>query len=306
MAARPRARCCPIAIAVVTALTADVAGATHDELADEALGTVTGMSWIPLLLVLLLGTIVATAEYERGAVQTTFAVAPRRASVVLTKATLVAVTVLVATLVSAVVSYLAAAALLGGDEPATLADPGVVRVIVGTALYAASAGVIAMCFGFLTRSSIGAVAATLGFLYVVPAVLQAIPVEAVGWFARTIPGPASTPLELPGHPEGDLTFTTALIAVVLWTAAALLVTCAWSGAETSDRLAGPAASTSDRREASRGPVVQGRQADRVQKVAQRGDARARPAADQVGDDPRPARSGAWRRGRRRCRRGSTR
>ncbi len=109
---------------------------------------------------------------------------------------------------------------------ATLGDPDVLRVITGTALYAASAGVIAMCFGFLTRSSIGAVTATIGFLYAVPALLQAIPVEAVGWFARTIPGPASTPLELPGHPEGDLTFTTALIAIVLWTAAALLLTCA--------------------------------------------------------------------------------
>ena len=167
----------------------------------------------------------ATSEYERGAVQTTFTVAPRRASVVLAKATLVAVTVLVATLLTSVVSYLVAAALLGGDEPATLGDPDVPRVIVGTALYAASAGVIAMCFGFLTRSSIGAVTATLGFLYVVPALLQAIPVEAVGWFARTIPGPASTPLDLPGHPDGDLTFTTALVAVVVWTAAALLLTC---------------------------------------------------------------------------------
>ena len=65
----------------------------------------------------------------------------------------------------------------------------------------------------------------LGFLYVLPALLQAIPIEAVGWFARTIPGPASTALDLPGHPDGDLTFTTALIAVVVWTAAALLLTC---------------------------------------------------------------------------------
>ncbi len=215
----------PVATAVLDALTADTAGGTHDEVAEEALSAVTGMSWIPLLLVVLLGTIVATSEFERGAVQTTFTVAPRRASVVLTKATLVAVTVFVATLLTSVVSYLVAAALLGGDQPASLGDPDVPRVIVGTALYAASAGVIAMCFGFLTRSSIGGVTATLGFLYVLPALLQAIPIEAVGWFARTIPGPASTALDLPGHPDGDLTFTTALIAVVVWTAAALLLTC---------------------------------------------------------------------------------
>jgi ABC-2 type transport system permease protein len=215
----------PILIAVASALSKDMAGASHEELTAEALSEVTGLSWIPLLLVLLFGTIVATAEYERGAVQMTFTVAPRRVSVVLAKAALVAVAVFVATLVSSLVSYLVAAALLGGDEPASLGDPGIVRVIVGTALYAAAAAVIAMCFGFLTRSSIGAVAATLGFLYAVPALLQAIPVEAVGWFARTIPGPASTPLELPGHPEGDLSFTGAVVAVLLWTAAFLLLAC---------------------------------------------------------------------------------
>ena len=216
----------PVVIAVLSALTADVTGATHEELTAEALSAVTGTNWVPLLLVLLLGTIVATAEYERGAVQMTFTVAPRRASVVLAKATLVAVVVLVATLVSSTLSYVAAAVLLGGDQPAGLGDPDVVRVIIGTALYAAAAGVIAMCFGFLTRSSIGAVTATIGFLYAVPALLQAIPIEAVGWFARTIPGPASTPLELPGHPDGDLTFGTAVVAVVVWTAATLLLTCA--------------------------------------------------------------------------------
>lgn len=216
----------PIVIAVLSALTTDVTGATHDELVAQALSAGTGTNWVPLLLVLLLGTIVATAEYERGAVQMTFTVAPRRSSVVFAKATLVATTVLVMTLVSFVIAYLAAAALLGGDEPASLGDPDVLRVIVGIALYAAAVGVIAMCLGFLTRSSIGGVAATIGFLYVLPALLEAIPIEAVGWFARTIPGAAATPLELPGHPTGDLTFTTALVAVVLWTAATLLVTCA--------------------------------------------------------------------------------
>ncbi|WP_217617128.1 ABC transporter permease [Cellulomonas sp. GbtcB1] len=216
----------PVVIAVLTALTADITGATHDDLTAEALTAVTATNWVPLLLVLMLGTIVATAEYERGAVQTTFAVAPRRASVVLAKAALVAGVVLASALVSSVLSYQAAALLLGGDEPATLGDPDVLRVLLGTALYMAAAGTIATCVGFLVRSSIGAVATTLGFLYVVPALLQAVPIETVDWFARTIPGPASGPLELPGHPDGDLTFTEALLAVVAWTGATLTLTCA--------------------------------------------------------------------------------
>ena len=176
--------------------------ATHEELTAQALSEVTGTDWIPLLLVLLFGTIVATAEYERGAVQMTFTVAPRRASVVLAKATLVAAWSSSRRSCPRWRRTSSPPRCSAGTNPRPSVTPASLRVIVGVALYAAAAGVIAMCFGFLTRSSIGAVAATLGFLYAVPALLQAVPVEAVGWFARTIPGPASTPLELPGPPRG--------------------------------------------------------------------------------------------------------
>ncbi|WP_454049876.1 hypothetical protein [Cellulomonas sp. Marseille-Q8402] len=215
----------PVVIAAIVAASTDTAGAAHADLTAAALSGVTSISWVPLLLTLQLGTVIGTAEYERGAVQTTFAAVPRRTPVVLAKAVLVAAALLVAVLVTDVISYLVGAALLGGQEPAGLGDPGVVRVLAGTALYAAAAGTIAMCLGMVVRSSIGAFAATLGFLYVLPALLQAVPVEVVGWFARTIPGPASTPLELPGHPDGQLTFGAALVAVVLWTAAWIVLTC---------------------------------------------------------------------------------
>ena len=191
----------PVATAVMSALTADTAGGTHDELADEALSTVTGLSWIPLLLVLLLGTIVATSEYERGAIQTTFAVAPRRASVVLAKAALVAVTVLVATLLTPwcpTWSPPRCSAVTSPRPSATRASCASSSAPPCTRPPPAS---IAMCFGFLTRSSIGAVTATLGFLYVVPAILQAIPIEAVGWFARTIPGPPPPRSSSPATPR---------------------------------------------------------------------------------------------------------
>lgn len=215
----------PVVIAAIVAATTDTSGAAHADLTAAALSGVTSISWVPLLLTLQLGTVIGTAEYERGAVQTTFAAVPRRTPVVLAKAVLVAATLLVVVLVVNLISYLVGALMLGGQQPASLGDPGVVRVLVGTALYAAAAGTIAMCLGMVVRSSIGAFAATLGFLYVLPALLQAIPVEAVQWFARTIPGPASTPLELPGHPDGQLAFGVAAIAVVLWTAAWLVLTC---------------------------------------------------------------------------------
>jgi ABC-2 type transport system permease protein len=216
----------PVACAALTALTTDTAGASHDDLVAVALSSVTDLSWIPVLVVIMLGTVVATSEYENGAMLTTFAASPRRSRVVVAKVLVIATTVLLAGIASSVVSYVAAGLILGGDRPATLADVDVVRVLLGTAYYAAAAATIAACIGLLVRSSIGAVSATLGFLYVLPALLQAVPVEAVDWFARTIPGPASSTLELPGAAEARLGLLTAAVSVLVWTVLWVVAACA--------------------------------------------------------------------------------
>ncbi|MBD5785859.1 ABC transporter permease [Cellulosimicrobium terreum] len=212
----------PIVIALATALTdAD----TGDGATSSALAAVTGTNYLPHLLLVLLGTLVATTEYERGAVEVTFAVVPRRVPVVLAKVVLVAVVALVASLVSSVLGYLTAAAVLGGDSLSGLGDPGVLRVIVGTAYFQAASAVIAVAVGLMIRSSIGAVAATLGFLYAVPALLQAIPVAAVTEFARTFPGPESSILELPGTSGDGSDLAWSVVWVLAWTVVVVVLGC---------------------------------------------------------------------------------
>lgn len=195
-----------------------------DEALAAALGTVVDPAFVTLLLVVLLGTLVYTTEYERGAVMTTFTAAPRRPAVVLAEVVVVATTVLVAVAVAAVAAFVGAALVYGADPLAGLADPGVVRALAGTAFYSAAAATIALCIGLLVRSSVGAVAATLAFLYVVPALLQAISSAAVTAVARTIPGPASAVLEAAVGAPGDLSYGAALLAVTAWTAAWVALT----------------------------------------------------------------------------------
>lgn len=192
---------------------------------DFLLSAVAELTWMPLLVVMLLGTVVATAEYEHGSLQTTFAIAPGRTAVVLAKTAVVGLTVGIVLLVSLVVAFLAAAAVVGEGAVGALGSGEVVRVLVGTALYGAAAAVIATAISLVVRSSIAGISATLGFLYVLPALLQAIPVAAVTAFARTIPGPASTPLDTPGHVAGEMSFGTALLAVVAWTIVTVAVSC---------------------------------------------------------------------------------
>jgi ABC-2 type transport system permease protein len=216
----------PIGISVVTVLTERSETTSHVEAVAAVLGAVADTNYVPLLLLVSFGTLVGTAEYERGAAITTFAVVPRRTLVVLAKVVVVVVTAFVVSLVSATVSFLLASAALGGDTPAGLADPAVARVLAGTALFQAAAAAIALSAGLLLRSSIGAVAATLGFVFVLPALLQAIPVAAVVWFARTLPGPESAVLEVPAVSSGLGTIVWSIVAVVVWTAATVALACA--------------------------------------------------------------------------------
>ena len=168
----------------------------------------------------------AAREYERGAVLATFAVVPRRVPVVLAKAVVVAVAVAVVSLASAVVSYLVAVTVLGQGAVGGITDPVVLRVLAGTAFYQAAVAVIDLALGLVIRSSAGGIASTLGFLYVVPALLQAIPVDAVDRFARTLPGPEGTVLELPDGPAGGATLAWSVLAVLVWTAVVVAVACA--------------------------------------------------------------------------------
>jgi ABC-2 type transport system permease protein len=214
-----------VGIAVVSALVTPDAG-SNDEALATALGAVADINYVPLLLYVMFGTLVATAEYERGAVMTTFAVVPRRTPVVLAKVVLVAVAVLVASLVAGLVAFLLAASVLGGGHSVSLGDPDVARILCGTAVFQAAAAVIALAVGLMIRSSVGSAAATLGFLYVVPALLLAVPVEAVGQFARTFPGPESSVLEVPSAAADLSTVLLSVLAVLAWTAVLVALACA--------------------------------------------------------------------------------
>lgn len=213
----------PVGTAAITAAVGKKDVQSPVEAAQAALSAVSDLSWMPLLVVMLLGTVVATSEYEHGALQTTFAVVPRRTGVVLAKVTVVAVSVLVAMLASVVLAFFAAAVVFGHGAVGTIGEVEVVRVLVGTALYAAAAAVIAMSIGLVVRSSIAGIAVTIGFLYILPSLLQALSVPALTTIALTLPGPASTPLDVPGRFPGEPTFLAALVAVLAWTAATVAV-----------------------------------------------------------------------------------
>src|SRR5262249_50900907 len=114
----------------------------------------------------VLGVLLITSEYATGLIRTTLAAVPRRLPVLWGKAALVTAATLAASLPAAFVAFVAGQSILARAHLSVpLSDPGVVRVVIGSALYLAVAALIGLGLGALLRSTAGAVAGPLGLLF---------------------------------------------------------------------------------------------------------------------------------------------
>lgn len=124
----------------------------------------------------VLGVLIITSEYGSGAIRSTLVAVPQRRSVLAAKATVFATVTLVVGLISSFAAFFLGQAILStrGIE-AHLGDPGVLRVVVGAALYLAVLGVFALGIGTLIRHSAGAISALFGVILVLPGVILLLP-----------------------------------------------------------------------------------------------------------------------------------
>jgi ABC-2 type transport system permease protein len=142
---------------------------------DPAGGALDGVSFTQLLLAAL-GVIIVSAEYGTGLIRATLTAVPARLPVLWGKAVVVAVVAFVATLVAVLGAFVAAQMVLASaDVSISLTAPGVLRAVIGSALFLAVTAVLGTAFGWLVRSTAGALAAVFGFLFVLPVVGLAIP-----------------------------------------------------------------------------------------------------------------------------------
>jgi ABC-2 type transport system permease protein len=142
---------------------------------DPTGGALTGVSFTQLLIAAL-GILVVTSEYTTGLIRATFTAVPRRLPVLWAKAVVAAAVTLVGTLGAVLLAFLTAQAVLStADVTISLGTPGVLRAIVGSALYLAVTAVLAVAFGSLLRSAIGALAALFGLLFVLPLLGMLVP-----------------------------------------------------------------------------------------------------------------------------------
>lgn len=166
-------------------------------------------------LLILLGVMIATADYENHAISATFAAVPSRTPVVLAKLLLALLAGLAVGAIAVVTSFLLADALHA--EAASLTDPEILRVLGGMVLAASATTVISTSFGLVFRTTIAGLGSTLGFLFLVPVIISLVPLDIFALIADTFPGYAFDNLFNLTLDPTRLDPATGAIATVVWT-----------------------------------------------------------------------------------------
>ena len=136
-----------------------------------------------MLLAGILGAIAVTGEYSTGMIRSTLAANPHRGSVLLAKAVVVALFLFVSSLVIFSAAALAVSAIVAPrDQSIDWSDASAsVLPIVVSSLSMAVFALIGVAFGFILRSGAGAIAATVGLLFVLPIVTSFFAMAGEAW-----------------------------------------------------------------------------------------------------------------------------
>ena len=217
-----------IAAALTVGIALLVAGAIGAEPGFEPIRAVTSPFQFTMLVAGILGAIAVTGEYSTGMIRSTFAAQPVRGAVLAAKAIVVALLMAVSSLVIFFGAALTVTPVFAGrdiafgwDDPAA----SVLPILIASASMAAFA-LIGLIFGFLLRSGAGAIAATVGLLFVLPLILNLFAVVGAGWewiatIAAHLPVMAAQSAILPqdgmgvSQGEGALTLMAWIVAGLL-------------------------------------------------------------------------------------------
>jgi ABC-2 type transport system permease protein len=173
-----------LAFVLVTPVLALFVGVTGSLQPDDTVlgGSLTGAP-LAQLVAAAFGAVVVTGEYSTGTIRPTFAAMPRRGTVLVAKASVVAAAVVAAGLASAAAAHLVGTVLLSGDDYAA-GDP--FPALVGVAVSFAALAVLGVAVGALLRHSAGAVAAVVGVV-LVPGLVAPVFGDVQRWIAGASP-----------------------------------------------------------------------------------------------------------------------
>lgn len=156
--------------------------------ASDPAAVVLGSGFLAIQPVIcVLGVMAIASEYSTGMIRSSLLAVPRRVPMLTAKAAVLGLLVLAVGLVAAFVSFFIGAPMLNPKVPISIGDPGVLRAIVGTALYLTVLALFSLAIGALLRHTAAGIASVLGFVLVVAPLVQVIPGKAGEYLHAYLP-----------------------------------------------------------------------------------------------------------------------
>ncbi|MCU1457981.1 MAG: putative transporter transrane protein [Actinomycetia bacterium] len=172
----------------------------------------------------VLGVLVISSEYSTGMIRTSLAAVPRRRMLLAAKIITFGVAVFVVTAVAAFIAFFSAQALMGSPAATSLGDPGVLRAVIGAPLYLTGIGLLGLALGTMLRRTAGAITALFGVIFVVPIILNVIPLDWLNHLAKYAPGDAGQSMLSVVHRRSDqLSPLTGGLVFLAWVVGALVL-----------------------------------------------------------------------------------
>jgi ABC-2 type transport system permease protein len=170
----------------------------------------------------VLGVLVTAGEYSTGMIRSTLAAVPRRLPVLWSKTAVFGVVALVIAAVGVFVTFLIGSGILTGTQAAlTISSSGVVRSLLGAALYLGMVGVIGAALGSLLRSVAGGISVLVASLMLVPGLISLLPASwhnAIQPYLPSVAGESMFALHQGAH---TLSAGPGFLVFAAWTALAV-------------------------------------------------------------------------------------
>jgi ABC-type transport system involved in multi-copper enzyme maturation permease subunit len=175
---------------------------------DATQVSIAGLFYLGQLVIVVLGTIVLTAEYSTGMIRTSLTAMPRRITVYAAKALVFAIVALVVALVAAFISFFLGQALLASTHAnVTLSAPNVLRAVIGSALYVTLCGLFAFAAGAIIRHTAATITSIIGLLFVIPILVHLLPSSWYHDIVRWLPDSAGAAITATIGPQDPHLFS---------------------------------------------------------------------------------------------------
>jgi hypothetical protein len=139
----------------------------------------------------VLGVLLITGEYTTGMIRASMIAVPRRLPVLWAKSAVYALVLLTLMIPSTLAAFFIGQSVLARHHvQIAFSHPGVARAVIGAALYLTVIGLFALGIGAIVRNTAGGIATFAGVMFVLPPLLNVLPMSWNDAISPYMPGNA--------------------------------------------------------------------------------------------------------------------